>query len=108
MSTPARRRAAACKVCGAACLLWFGAACADRVRVEIEGVEGDMQESARAATDLQKYEDRDVSPAEVRRLFERADEQIRSALEPFGYYEAQVDGRLDAQLDMGFVLLLGR
>jgi translocation and assembly module TamA len=95
MKHPARKRAPACMSCGAACLLWVSAACADRVRVEIEGVEGDMQESARAASDLHQYEDRDVSAAEVRRLFERADEQIRLALEPFGYYEAQIDSRLE-------------
>jgi translocation and assembly module TamA len=31
----------------------------------------------------------------VRRLFERAEEQIRTALEPFGYYSADVTGKLE-------------
>ena len=68
---------------------------AERVSVAVEGVEGDVLESVRASIELHQYEDRDVSPVEVRRLFERADEQIRQALEPFGYYDADVDGKLE-------------
>ncbi len=54
-----------------------------------------MLESVRASIELSKYEDRDVSPIEVRRLFEQADEQIRTALEPFGYYGAEATGKLE-------------
>jgi translocation and assembly module TamA len=68
---------------------------AERVSVVVEGIEGDMLDSVRASIELRQYEDRDVSPVEVRRLFERADEQIRGALEPFGYYSADVKGRLE-------------
>ena len=68
---------------------------AERVAVVVEGIEGDMLESARASIELTKYEDRDVSPIEVRRLFEQAEEQIRTALEPFGYYSATATGRLE-------------
>jgi translocation and assembly module TamA len=68
---------------------------AERVSVDVEGVEGDVLESVRASIELRQYEDRDVSPVEVRRLFERADEQIHTALEPFGYYGADVTGKLE-------------
>ena len=54
-----------------------------------------MLESVRASIELTKYEDRDVSPVEVRRLFELADERIREALEPFGYYHAEATGKLE-------------
>jgi len=54
-----------------------------------------MLESVRASIELTKYEDRDVSPIEIRRLFETADEQIRTALEPFGYYGAEASGKLE-------------
>ena len=54
-----------------------------------------MLESVRASIELTKYEDRDVSPIEIRRLFEAADEQIRTALEPFGYYGAEATGKLE-------------
>ncbi len=68
---------------------------AERVSVAVEGIEGEVLESARASIELRQYEDREVSPVEVRRLFERADEQIRVALEPFGYYDAEVSAKLE-------------
>jgi translocation and assembly module TamA len=68
---------------------------AERVSVEVKGVEGDVLDSVRASIELHQYEDRDVSAVEVRRLFEGADEQIRTALEPFGYYDADVTGKLE-------------
>lgn len=68
---------------------------AERVSVAVDGVDGDVLESVRASIELHQYEQRDVSPVEVRRLFERADEQIRKALEPFGYYSADVTGKLE-------------
>ncbi|MGH8174793.1 MAG: autotransporter assembly complex protein TamA [Steroidobacter sp.] len=67
---------------------------AEQVSVEISGLDGEMLESARANVQLREYEDREVSPVEVRRLFEQADEQIRAALEPFGYYAAHVESEL--------------
>jgi len=77
------------------CLLCASPLRAERVSVVVEGVEGDVLDSVRASIELHQYEDRDVSPIEVRRLFERADEQIRTALEPFGYYGSDVTGKLE-------------
>jgi len=77
------------------CLFCVSAVRAERVSVAVEGVEGDVLESVRASIELHQYEDRDVSAVEVRRLFERADEQIRTALEPFGYYSADVSSKLE-------------
>jgi translocation and assembly module TamA len=77
------------------CLLCASPLRAERVSIVVEGVEGDVLESVRASIELHQYEERDVSPVEVRRLFERADEQIRTALEPFGYYGADVTGKLE-------------
>jgi translocation and assembly module TamA len=68
---------------------------AERVSVAVEGVEGDVLESVRASIELHEYEDREVSPVEVRRLFQGAEEQIRQSLEPFGYYDADVVGKLE-------------
>lgn len=70
-------------------------ALADRVTVTINGIEEDMLESARANLELKQYEERDVSPAEARRLFDRGKEQIARSLEPFGYYNPRVEGRLE-------------
>jgi translocation and assembly module TamA len=77
------------------CLAFVAPLHAERVAVVVEGVEGDMLQSVRASIELTKYEDRDVSPIEVRRLFEGAEEQIRTALEPFGYYGAKATGKLE-------------
>jgi translocation and assembly module TamA len=70
--------------------------------VSIEGLGGEMLESVRANVELRQYEERDVSPAEVHRLFERADDQIRTALEPFGYYAPQIDRKLEPPQDGRF------
>jgi translocation and assembly module TamA len=77
------------------CLSFAAPLRAERVTVVVEGVEGDMLESVRASIELTQYEDRDVSPVEVRRLFERADDQARAALEPFGYYGAEATAKLE-------------
>jgi translocation and assembly module TamA len=72
-----------------------GVACADRVAVTINGIEEPILESARANLELMQYQERDVSAAEVRRLFDRGKEQIVRSLEPFGYYNPEVAGRLE-------------
>jgi translocation and assembly module TamA len=81
----------------AACLFWATPALADRVTVTINGLEDDMLESARANLELKQYEERDVSPAEARRLFDRGKEQLARSLEPFGYYNPSIDGKLERQ-----------
>lgn len=68
---------------------------ADRVAVTINGIEDPILESARANLELMQYQERDVSAAEVRRLFDRGKEQLARSLEPFGYYNPQVEGRLE-------------
>lgn len=78
-----------------ACLSCSATAFADRVEVTIDGLEDDMLESARANLELKQYEERDVSPAQARRLFDRGKEQIARALEPFGYYNPSIEGRLE-------------
>lgn len=75
-------------------LLASVAAHAAKVKVSVEGLDGPLKDAAEANVSLNEYKDRDVSPAEVRRLFESGDEQIRKALEPFGYYQAQAEGEL--------------
>src|SRR5688572_16079474 len=78
-----------------ACLSCATTAFADRVTVTINGIEEEMLESARANLELEQYEERDVSPAEARRLFDRGKEQLTRSLEPFGYYNPSIEGRLE-------------
>ena len=77
------------------CLSCAATALAERVTVTIDGIEEDMLESARANLELKQYEDRDVSPIEARRLFDRGKEQIARSLEPFGYYNPSIESRLE-------------
>ena len=63
--------------------------------IQIQGIEGELAEAARANLELQQFTDRDTTPTQIRRLFARGDEQIREALEPFGYYNATVNGNLE-------------
>jgi translocation and assembly module TamA len=65
------------------------------VQLSVTGVEEPLQSAVRARLDLSQYADRDVSAAQVRRLYERVPEQVQAALKPYGYYEATVQGRLE-------------
>lgn len=67
---------------------------AAELKVTIEGLRGEMAESARASLTLLKQTERDVTPAQVRRLFTVGKDEIRVGLEPYGYYNARVDGQL--------------
>ncbi|MCB1578826.1 MAG: outer membrane protein assembly factor, partial [Xanthomonadales bacterium] len=70
------------------------AAEAARVTVQLDGIDGDLRAAALGAVELQQYESREVSLAQVRRLYRRAESQIKQALEPYGYYDASIDGEL--------------
>jgi translocation and assembly module TamA len=58
--------------------------------VAIEGLKPDLEEAVRANLTLQNYTGRDVSAAQVRRLFNNAEREIGAALEPYGYYNSEV------------------
>ncbi len=65
------------------------------VRVVIEGLKGaTLRDQALRSTSLYGYRDRAISPAQARRLHERAADEIRRALQPHGYYRAEVSGDL--------------
>lgn len=83
-------------------LLLAGGAHAARVDVELEGLNEEMREAVRATLELADYEKRDISPAELRASFKDADEQIRKALEPFGYYDVEVQKDLSGDAANGW------
>jgi translocation and assembly module TamA len=83
----------------AAALAWLlimgtGAAWAGQIAVDVQGVEGRLRDAIVAGVEVAHYGDRDVTAAQARRLFERAEEQARHALEPYGYFNVDVDGEL--------------
>jgi translocation and assembly module TamA len=67
---------------------------ADRIRIEVDGVDRNIADNVRAYLTLSRYTQReDVTDAQVRRLADRAVDEAADALRPFGYYEAEVRSR---------------
>jgi translocation and assembly module TamA len=75
---------------------------AAQVDVQIEGLDEEMRDAARATLKLAGYAKRDISPAELRAAYRDADEEIRNALEAFGFYDVQVDKKLSGDADKGW------
>jgi len=72
-------------------------ALAATVDVRISGVDGAEMDNVRAFLGIVQHEFDDeegIDPGIVRRLHQRAAREIRNALKPFGYYQAEVDDRL--------------
>lgn len=64
------------------------------VKVEVEGVGRDLERNIRSVLSLAKEDKDDLTPDRVRRLHDRAPEEIGEALQPFGYYRPVVRGEL--------------
>jgi translocation and assembly module TamA len=64
------------------------------VQLAVQGIDDPLQGAVRAGVELSQYAKRPVSEAQIRRLYEEAPSQVRSALEPYGYYDATVQGTL--------------
>ena len=65
------------------------------VQLKVEGLNEQLTPAVVAGVELSQYANRDASEAQVRRLYERAPEQVRKVLEPYGYYDATVDGEIN-------------
>jgi translocation and assembly module TamA len=64
------------------------------VQLAVDGVDDPLKSAVVAAAELSQYAKREVSDAQIRRLYERAPEQVKTALQPYGYYDATVTGDL--------------
>ena len=64
------------------------------VKLVVDGVAEPLHGAVVSGVDLARYATRAVSAAQVRRLYAQAPDQVRAALEPYGYYEAQTTGSL--------------
>jgi translocation and assembly module TamA len=61
------------------------------IRIDINGVEGGLRQNVLALLSLQRYRERDrIEPDAVQRLYNRIDDEVRTALRPFGYYEPRI------------------
>lgn len=86
-------------------MLLAGSAAAARVTVQLDGVEGPLRDAVMASLEIGQYGERDVTAAQARRLFERAEDEARTALEPYGYYTAVVKGELQENADSYVAIL---
>jgi translocation and assembly module TamA len=78
---------------------------AAQLTIDIQGLPQDeLRQSVEASLSLRNYLNRDVTPAQVRRLFNTAEQEIRTGLEPFGYYNVQVSSTLETT-DKGLTAL---
>jgi translocation and assembly module TamA len=76
-------------------LPWLAAvASAAGLTVTVDGLPKELKEAVVAQLTLRNYASRDVTPTQVRRLFKNAEQEIKTALEPYGYYNAQVASSL--------------
>lgn len=75
-------------------LILAGPAWAGRITLQVEGIDGLLRDAVLESVEAAQYADRDVTAAQARRLHERAVEQARNALEPYGYYDVDVQGEL--------------
>lgn len=68
------------------------------VRVEITGVDSEIEDNIRATLTLVRLGTRDnLSEAAVRRLHGRARSETRDAMRPFGFYRPRIETRLQRQ-----------
>ncbi len=67
----------------------------NRVTVDIQGLDGELLKNVRAYLKLYgKRNDPALNDLWVRHLHEQAEEEIRKALQPFGYYNPVIDANL--------------
>lgn len=76
------------------CLLLCTQIAAAGVAIEFEGLEGELEAAARNRLEMQQYTERSLSPGQANRLFAKASDEIREALQPYGYYHARVESDL--------------
>ncbi len=71
------------------------------VRVQIEGVEGDVRDNVRALLALARADDEGekLPPSRIRQLYRGGNRQIRLALQPYGFYQPLIHGTLSLDGD---------
>jgi translocation and assembly module TamA len=90
-----RRRPSAAWLLLAAWTVWVAPARAD-IRIDIDGVDGDLRRNVVALLSLERYKDHDrLEPAAVQRLYNRIDDEVRAALRPYGYYDPQISSSIE-------------
>lgn len=98
-----RRRATAQAALGiltvlAAAFAAHPAAAAEALRVEVDGLSGELQKNVVASLSIEAArKEKDLDETRIKNLHEKAPGEIEHALEPFGYYRVVVDPSLSQQ-----------
>jgi translocation and assembly module TamA len=72
------------------------------VDVRLEGLDGDAEQNVEALVTLDHQDPKKLTDLQVQRLHERAPEEIKKGLEPFGWYRASIEGTLE-RTDKGWL-----
>ena len=76
------------------------AASAPHITVQVDGITGPLLKNVLAYLSVVTYQDSpDLSESLVEHLHARAPNEIQRALQPYGYYDTQVDGSLTPSAD---------
>lgn len=88
----------------AALLVLVMVPCHAAIKLEIRGVEGDVERNVRVFLSVERYRERDdIDEDTANRLFNRIDGEVREALRPFGYYEPKIGAKLEPE-DKGWLI----
>jgi translocation and assembly module TamA len=91
----ARLRLAAWTVFSAS--MWVAAPALADIHIDLDGVDGELRRNVLALLSLERYKDHDrLEPAAVQRLYNRVDDEVRTALRPYGYYDPQISSSIEA------------
>ncbi|MDF3982073.1 autotransporter assembly complex protein TamA [Luteibacter sp. PPL554] len=60
----------------------------------VDGVDDSLKGAVVSGVELSQYATRNVTAAQIRRLYEKAPDEVQAALRPYGYYEATATGDL--------------
>ncbi|MFL6199243.1 MAG: autotransporter assembly complex protein TamA [Thermoanaerobaculia bacterium] len=73
---------------------------AEKVRIEVDGLDRDLRRNVVASLSLEEArDDDDLDEDRIRRLHAKASEEIATALQPFGYYRPGVQSSLEREGD---------
>ncbi len=70
------------------------------IRIEVEGVEGEVRGNVYAFLTMERFRYReDLDEDAVRRMYNRIDGEARSALRPFGFYSPEIHSTIEREDD---------
>ncbi len=84
-------------------MIFQAMAAPSKIEVDVEGVTDQVRANVLAYLSLEQQKDSErLTPGQIRRLYNQAPEEIRAALEPFGYYRFSVEAELEER-DAGWL-----